>query len=249
MSMYAVDCSLPKEIRGGSLRSFPVALICINYWFYFILWESNERFRDRGRFDLYTSVSWSRYPSLKSLHTSGGFYGTYFPYGRNLFFCLLKRQSLAWEDKSRRCALTKRDVLIFLEKLKLTYIHCNWIHSINVLFRWTDALYLLYIAFFKPSWFYTIYFNFISYDCQANWWFHNHVIKIKINPTFSAKYFIYVSSLLGDKLLEQHFQNGQQNAYSKHQIMPTGRQFTELLFYAQKSQNWLFFNLSYCTED
>ena len=165
------------------------------------------------------------------------------------FFCLLKRQSLAWEDKSRRCALTKRDVLIFLEKLKLTYIHCNWIHSINVLFRWTDALYLLYIAFFKPSWFYTIYFNFISYDCQANWWFHNHVIKIKINPTFSANYFIYVSSLLGDKLLEQHFQNGQQNAYSKHQITSTGRQFTELLFYAQKSQNWLFFNLSYCTED
>ena len=31
MSMYAVDCSLPKEIRGGSFRDFPVALICINY--------------------------------------------------------------------------------------------------------------------------------------------------------------------------------------------------------------------------
>ena len=31
MSMYAVDCSLPKEIRGGSLRSFPAALIYINY--------------------------------------------------------------------------------------------------------------------------------------------------------------------------------------------------------------------------
>ena len=60
-------------------------------WFY----EINERFRDRGRLDLYTSVSWSWYPSLKSLDTSGGFYGTYFPKGRNLFLCLLKRQSPA----------------------------------------------------------------------------------------------------------------------------------------------------------
>ena len=95
--------------------------------------------------------------------TSGGFYGTYFSKRRNLFLCLLKRQSL---DKSWRCALTKRDVIIFLEKLKLTYIHCNCIHSINVHFCWTDALYLCCkSAFFKPLWFYTIYFNLISYDC------------------------------------------------------------------------------------
>ena len=128
-------------------------------WFY----EINERFRDRGRFDLYTSVSWSRYPSLKSLDTSGGFCGTYFSKRRNLFLCLLKRQSL---DKSWRRALMKRDVIIFLEKLKFTYIHCNCIHSINVLFRWTDALYLCCkSAFFKPLLFYTIYFNLISYDC------------------------------------------------------------------------------------
>ena len=158
-----MDCSSLKEIRGGSFRGFPMALVSISYWFDFVLWESNERFRDRSRFDLYISVSWSRYPSLKSLHTSGGFYGTYFSKRRNLFLCLLKRQSL---DKSWRCALTKRDVIIFLEKLKLTYIHCNCIHSIHVLFRWTDALYLCCkSAFFKPLWFYTIYFNLISYDC------------------------------------------------------------------------------------
>ena len=98
-----------------------------------------------------------------TLDTSGGFYGTYFSKRRNLFLCLLKRQSL---DKSWRRALTKRDVIIFLEKLKLTYIHCNCIHNINVLFRWTDALYLCCkSAFFKPFWFYTIYFNLISCGC------------------------------------------------------------------------------------
>ena len=43
----------------------------------------NERFRDRAKFEmpyfyLYTSVSLSRYPSLKPLDAKGGFYGTYF---------------------------------------------------------------------------------------------------------------------------------------------------------------------------
>ena len=43
----------------------------------------NERFRDHAKFEmpyfyLYTSVSLSRYPSLKPLDTKGRFYGTYF---------------------------------------------------------------------------------------------------------------------------------------------------------------------------
>ena len=76
-----MDCPSLKEIRGASLRGFPVTVICINVTLYQksstndleIAIDSNRT----SVLNLYTSVSWWRYPSLKSLVARGGFYGAY----------------------------------------------------------------------------------------------------------------------------------------------------------------------------
>ena len=51
-SIYGVDCPSLKEIRGASLCGFPAALTCFSHELDLVLGGLNERFRDRGRFEL-----------------------------------------------------------------------------------------------------------------------------------------------------------------------------------------------------